>query len=478
MMLRITSLRARLAASLLAASLAGIAPARAQQAAPPSPAAVPARADHVVVVTIDGMRPEFYLDARWPAPTIQQMAREGAHAQAMRGVFPTVTFTAHTTLVTGALPARHGIHNNAPFEPAGPTGRWYWDASAIRTPTLWDAVRAGGGRSAAVLWPVTRGAAIDWNLPDIGIGANARDPLAAASTPAGLLAEIEREATGRLGPHALEGLVQLDNTGAMAAYLLERHRPALLLVHLIATDHAQHAEGREGPMVRRAVAAADRAIGRIRDAAERAGILERTAFIITGDHGFVDVHTELNPNAWLVGAGLRTAAPDRGAWQASFHGNGGATFLYLDAQRAEANTVARVRTLLDRLPPGERRLFRIVDRAELDRLGAAPGAALALAAERGVGFGEGAAGPAVAPARGGRHGYLPDVPDVYTGLLGWGAGFRAGAVAPLLGQEDVAPLVAALLGLRFTAPDGVLHAGLLSPVPTPPTPPRAPGTSN
>jgi predicted AlkP superfamily pyrophosphatase or phosphodiesterase len=421
-----------------------------------------ARADHVVLISIDGFRPEFYLDERWPAPTLQQMAREGVHAKAVRGIFPTVTFPAHTTLVTGALPARHGIHHNAPFEPTGQTGRWYWEAEAIRAPTLWEAVRQSGGSSAAVLWPVTRGAAIEWNLPDIGIGENAIVPLAAATTPAGLIGEIEREATGRLGRHSLQGMAQLDHSGAMAAHLLERYRPKLLLVHLIATDHFQHQQGREGPLVRRAVAAADRAVGRIREAAERAGIAGRTAFIVTGDHGFVDVQTQVNPNVWLSAAGLMEARPDRGRWLATFHGGGGSTFLHLNPLRRRQATVDQVRALLERLPAGERRLFRIVERAELDRVGADPAAALALAARPGVTFGDAAGGSALRPASGGAHGYFPDLPEIHTGLIGWGAGFRAGAVTPLLGQEDVAPLVAALLALPFRAPDGVLHPGLLT----------------
>jgi len=32
--------------------------------------------DHVVLISIDGFRPEFYQDASWPAPMIQQMAQE------------------------------------------------------------------------------------------------------------------------------------------------------------------------------------------------------------------------------------------------------------------------------------------------------------------------------------------------------------------------------------------------------------------
>src|SRR5690606_41355692 len=52
-------------------------------------------ADHVVLISVDGFRPEFYLDERWPAPMLQRMAREGAHARAVRGVMPTVTYPSH-----------------------------------------------------------------------------------------------------------------------------------------------------------------------------------------------------------------------------------------------------------------------------------------------------------------------------------------------------------------------------------------------
>ncbi|HEY3883757.1 MAG TPA: alkaline phosphatase family protein, partial [Vicinamibacterales bacterium] len=104
-----------------------------------------AATDHVVLVSIDGLRPHIYRDDRWPAPALHQLVRHGAVALAVRSVFPALTFPAHVTLVTGALPARHGVVYNEPFEPASPSGRWIWNASAIRVPTLWDAVRTRGG---------------------------------------------------------------------------------------------------------------------------------------------------------------------------------------------------------------------------------------------------------------------------------------------------------------------------------------------
>lgn len=434
-------------------------------------------ADHLILVSVDGLRPELYRDERWPAPAIQELARGGAVALDVRSVFPALTYPAHATIVTGALPARHGVAHNEPFEPtaaAGPSGAWLWDARALRAPTLWDAVRATGGTTTAVSWPVTVGAAIDWCVPDVWTPEDPASiaPVRAHTTPPGLFEELEREATGRLcdATFGLEHLAREDAVGAMAAYLFARDRPTLSLVHVIALDHVRHRLGLDNPKARRAVAAADRAVARLLETVERLGVGERTAVIVTGDHGSVDLHTSLRPNVWLREAGLLADPAAGGIWRARFQASGGSAFLRLQATEAatRAEDTAAVRRALAARPPGERALVHLVERAELDALGADPDAALALAAVPGVALSPALDGAAVQAAQGAGHGYHPDLPGMSTGFVAAGAGIRAGAVAPWLPLENVAPLVAALLNLPLDAPDGLLFPGLLTPLgPTP-----------
>lgn len=432
-------------------------------------------ADHVVLVSVDGLRPEFYLEERWPAPTMQLMAREGTHALAVRGVTPTVTYPSHTTLVTGALPARHGIVHNHPFLRSGRSDRWYMESDSIRVPALWDAARAAGDTSAAISWPVSAGADIDYDIPEYwsvtgregdltGVAAHTA-ALRSRVTPPGLLEEIERESLGPFPDYYWgRNLSRESAVGDMAAHLIERYRPNLLLVHLNQTDYYQHAYGREDPHVRLAVEAVDRAIQRMVDAARRAGILERTAFVVTGDHGFVDLDTEVAPNVWLVRAGLLEDAPDRGDWRATFHPDGGSAFLRL-RDPADSAAVDEVRRTLEALPRGVRSLFRVVEREEIEAAGADPESPLALAAVPGVYLTGDAGGPAVRPRSGGGHGYFPDVEQVHTGFVAWGAGVAKGETVYRMSLPDVAPVVAALLDLDFAAPDGVLRPGILA-VPT------------
>jgi predicted AlkP superfamily pyrophosphatase or phosphodiesterase len=426
-------------------------------------------ADHVVLVSIDGLRPEFYLDPSWPAPNLQHLAREGSRAERVRSVFPSVTYPSHTTMVTGALPARHGIPTNVVFAPTTQTGAWHWHASEIRAKTLWEAVRAAGGKTAAVSWPVTVGAPIDWVVPEVWAleGDDRLAPMREHTRPAGLWQEIESAATGRLDrtSYSADYTARDLETAAAAAYLLETHRPRLLAVHLIGVDHFEHDDGRDSMRVRRALAVADTAVGQLLETAERIGVAGRTAFVVTGDHGFVVAHTRLRPNAWLAAAGLQQARPalgERGEWRATFHSEAGSAFLFL-RDPADTEALEQVRRILEAQPARIRRLYRVLDRAALDAAGAVPGAALAISAALGVTISGDADKEPIGPGEGGHHGYFPtDFPEIYTGFVAAGAGVRRGGLAHEIGLVDVAPFVARLLGIPFDAPDGLPPLGLLA----------------
>ncbi len=424
-----------------------------------------APSEHVVLISINGFRPEFYQEERWPAPNLQQMADKGVRASGVRSVFPSVTYPSHTTIITGAKPIDHGIYYNSPFEPQGQTGRWYWEADSIEVPTLWDAVRKAGLTSASFIWPVSVGAPIDYNIPEVWSleeGYGRIQPLRDHQSPDGLLEEMEREVLGQVNERTYNGdyLNREDRTGEMAAYVLEKYQPNFMTLHLIAADHFQHEEGREGEKVHLAVGAIDRAIGKIREAAERAGLVDKTTFIITGDHGFVDIHTTVAPNVWLVEAGLTEDRPDRGNWRATFHTSGASAFLHLkdptDSQAAE-----QVRKILAELPAKYRKLFRVVERDELDTIGADPHAVLALAPVPGINMSSSTSGEALKPARGGTHGFYPDFKEIETGLVMEGAGIAEGKHLPTIGLEDIAPIVAHLLQLDFDPKHGVLYPGIM-----------------
>lgn len=424
---------------------------------------------HVVLVTIDGFRPDFYMDTKWGAVNLRQFKEKGVAAIGVDPIFPSVTYPNHTAIITGVHAAKHGIYYNDLFAPESDGKvRWYWNYDSIKVPTLFDAVKKHGGVTAAVIWPVCVAApSIDYNVPDIwdvAGGSDRRAATAAAATPAGLFEEVQQNATGILSAQDFnmdkDYLSMDEDLARMAGYLIRKNKPEFIAVHLPVADHMQHAEGREGPVVSRAVASADRALGTLLEAIDKAGIKDSTTVIITGDHGFVTINTAFYPNILLKQAGLLDDEK-QGNWKAMFHSGGGSAFLRVK-DPADKKTIDKVYSILYALPEEQRKLFRILSRKELDAAGADPNAALALAASPGVTIRGNKDGALVRKAKGGTHGYYPDFKEIQTGFVAFGAGIKKGEIIGHMQLIDIAPIISELLGLQMTGMEGKVPDGILS----------------
>lgn len=406
---------------------------------------------HVVIITIDGFRPDFYLDSSWQAPHLRAMLASGTHAKGVNSVFPSMTYPSHTTIITGVWPARHGIYYNNMFEPEGSN---YWNAHSIKVPTLWQLAEAKKLKTAALLWPVAAEAPVLYNIPDNG--GRGDEDRERYSTPAGLIQELKNNVFDQA---ARIEYGKDHNVAALAAYIIKKDQPNLMTIHFFSVDHYQHQQGRDGDQVRAAVRDADSSVNIIINALKQAGIWEKTVLIVTGDHGFVDVKSRVNPNVWLAAAGLITDLK-KNEWKARFFSVGGSSYLYLKDKKDQA-TLQAVEKLLADLPEAEREKFRLIDRSQLDRIGGNPEVALALSGEKGASFSNASDGPAIQPGKGGAHGYFPDFKEIQTGFLISGPGIRKGGMIPEMNLRDIAPLVARLLQLPLTTADGKIPAGVL-----------------
>lgn len=424
---------------------------------------------HVILISIDGLHPDMYLDKGWPTPNLQQLMKTGTYADHMLSVFPAYTYPSHTAMLTGALPARSKVCYNQPF---GSTGDWHWEAKYIKVPTIWQIIKRNGLTSAAVMWPGSVGADITYNLSEIWDPAHPDDRATEVrrhSTPAGIFEEIERNATGKLDSNNMnDNYFSMDeNAGRMAAYIYKTKKPAFLTLHLATVDGAEHEFGRDGDSVRLAVEANDRAIGDVLEAVQQSGLIDSTAILIVGDHGFCTINQVMRPNMLIKNV------------PATFMSAGGSAFLYTKASNVNS-VIEAVTDSLNRLPAEKRKLFRIIDRRELGKMGADSTAILALAAVPGLVFSSAITnqqttnyGPGTLiqnnrlegvfiPTHGGHHGYDPALPEMYTGFIAAGAGILKGGHIRELCVTDIAPLMAKLLGIEFNTPDGKLVPGIIN----------------
>lgn len=409
---------------------------------------------HVVIVTIDGFRPDFYLDSSWHTPTLKMLMKQGAYAKGVTSAFPSMTYPSHTTIITSVPPAKHGVFSNNVFEPQGSTGKMYWNDSSIKSPTIWKLAKDKGLTVAALFWPVSANAPVDYNIPDIGsMGERVR---ADFSKPARFIDTVKAEV---FNDTAQINYGRDENVGRIAAYVIKEAQPNLMTVHLFSVDHSEHMEGRDGPMVREAIADADSAVAIIINSLQQQNIWDSTVLIVAGDHGFVNVTKRLNLNVWLAQTGLINNLKTND-WKAQFFSVTGSAYLYLK-DKNDSKTLNQVKSILNNLPDSVKHYFRVIDREQIAAVGGNPDVALALSGTNGGSFGSASVGAAIEPGKGGAHGYYPDFKEIQTGFIAVGPAIKQGSVIEQMNLKDIAPVVCRLLGLQMPTAEGKVPDGLL-----------------
>jgi len=434
----------------LAAVLLLAANTQAQQQAPPL----------LVMISVDGMRPDYITEADAhgaKVPNLRRFLKEGAYAEGVVGVVPTVTYPSHTTLVTGVWPAKHGILANTTFDPLRQNQEgWYWYTEDIRVPTLWDVAAAAGRTTASIQWPVTVGAHITWNIPEYW-RANTPDDaklLRALSTP-GLLQEARAE-LGEFRSGADTSAKGDEILGRYAEWILEKKRPSLLMLHLSSLDHIEHQTGPFSPEDIAVLESIDATIGRIRATAEKLAP-GQVYLAVVSDHGFVRTDAQLNLFPLFSEAKLITVN-DKGKitdWKAMPWPTGGSAAIVLK-DPSDSATLSQVHELLAKVASDPANgIDRILEAEELHKRGGYPTASFFVGLKPGWRTGSALDGPVLSKLKvGGTHGAMPDLPDLHASFLLIGPGVPAGKSLGTIDMRDVAPTLAHEVGLALPSADG------------------------
>ena len=377
------------------------------------------RPEHVILVDWDGLDPA-YLD-RTPTPNLDDLVSRGSFSVA-RGTFPTVSNPSRASMVTGAYPE---VHGNVAYYLNRRTGRVVGQERALRAETVAQVLAEAGKNIASVQWYMVEGYGVDFGVPD-----------RLYVEPGGLFATRVDAAIDILRGRAV-------NSGGRSVKVTKV--PDFLAVYGSDLDEAGHAEGPDGPNMAPLLAEMDRQLGRLVQAVKDAGVYDRTAFILTGDHGMTRWTRDLTKD-------LLTAITDAGyAPEVVTTGN---------APRSNTEVVVvpdavRIANLSLRggaaTPRGRRRVkdalkgvphaARVLDEKDLEKLrvGRKLGD-LVVEAEEPWAF-----IPPGRPGRdsGGAHG---STQEIKIPLVLSGAGFRRGAAPRDPRLVDVAPTICALLG--------------------------------
>lgn len=431
----------------------------------------------MIVISLDavGSRDLTYMRG---LPNFKKLWEKSAYCDHVRSVYPSITYPAHCSIVTGQRPGRHGVINNLRVQPRR-NGKedWYWQRKYIKTETIYDAARKAGWQTAALLWPVTAQSRIKYCVPEIFPNRDWQNQVMISAVSGPIPYQVDL--LGKYG-HLLDGLNQpnLDNFVTEAAeYTIRKYNPDLFLIHLTDVDTHRHRCGLDAPQVTEAMRRHDERLGRFLQALEETGDMDQTTVVVLGDHCQIDTHTAVYPNYYLRQAGLLRATKNGKIKDYDFYAQhcDGCCYIYAsckvkkllctgDKQKRE-EIMVRLRESLRQIP--KEMVSRMITRREAKELGADGECVCMLEAMPGYYFQNGFEKPheKVEDMKEhpmyATHGYLPDLPEYDTFFMMSGYGVAQGRTVDQMHLWDEGPTLAQILGVSLGDTDGAALKKLL-----------------
>lgn len=246
---------------------------------PISPAHDSARAarahtSHVIIVSIDGLRPDA-ID-RYRAPTLARLKVQGRYATSARTIMPSLTIPSHASMLTGVEPSAHHATWNDDDD----------HNDAVAVPTVFSYVKREGLKTAAFFSK----SKFSLLFPKRAFDTSAAPSSAERGWPAEVTVDV-------------------------AGHYLGEASPNLLFVHIADTDYAGHSRGWMSREYGDAVLSADLALAHLLSRADSTFGAAGYTLIVTADHGgHSRTHgTMLSDDVsipWIVwGAGVAASGP-------------------------------------------------------------------------------------------------------------------------------------------------------------------------
>ncbi|GAB4449382.1 MAG: hypothetical protein Kow0031_31830 [Anaerolineae bacterium] len=206
---------------------------------PPPTASARPNTEYVVIISIDGLRPDALFLAH--TPTLDSLIERGAYSPNAQTLPLSVTLPSHASMLSGMTPAKHGIEWGLP----------YIGWPGMNGPTVFSVAHNAGLKTAMVFGKEKLSYIALPGSVDFLFGQDVHDP------------EVK--------DRAIEAIVT--------------DMPHLLFVHFPDTDRVGHTYGWMSENQLQSIAYADGLIGEIVAALEQQGYLERALIIVTADHG-------------------------------------------------------------------------------------------------------------------------------------------------------------------------------------------------
>lgn len=420
---------------------------------------------HLIVISFDGLSTLDFEDIN-SLPNFKNFIDESSYCKKVYSVYPTLTYPAHATIVTGKYPKNHGIINNTLLQPGRISPDWYWQRNYINGETIYDTAIDNGMTVAALLWPVTGKSRIQYNMPEIFANRPWQNQIMVSLLNGSPLFQFKLN--NKFGS-LRDGIKQpnLDNfIHSSLLYTIEEKKPNITFVHYTDLDTTRHNYGFNSKEANEAIKRHDIRLGEIIKTLKANDMYEDSTIIVLGDHSSLDEEKIINLNILLKENG-HIQVDDHGKiinYKAIAKHCDGSAYLYVKDKQNQ-KLIDEVRALIEDFNNKHKCIEAIYTSDEANELGADPQCALMLEANKGYYFLDNIEGEIIKKIQPhevwelhgvtrSTHGYSPFKKDYTTVFIASGCGIKKGVVIDKMNLIDEAPTIAKILGLELKNVDG------------------------
>ena len=426
---------------------------------------------YVIVISFDAVSEED-LEFLSKQPNFSKLIKNGALIKNVESVYPSLTYPAHATIVTGKYPKNHGVINNTVLDFKNDNPDWYWYRKYIKGDTIFDLAEKSGMKTCSILWPVTARSKITYNMPEI-FCTKRYDNQILKSALAG--SKIYQVNMNKKFGYLRQGMEEpyLDNFATeVAKKTIRELKPNLILLHLIDSDSQKHKYGIENKEVIESLKRHDERLGEIIESLKLAGIYEDSTIIALGDHSQINVNNVIKLNSILMKNDLINVNGNKiKSYKAIAKSCDGSSYIYLK-NKNDVETRKKVRDILNELKNKYSNVIEeVYNNEEIKNLGADINASFMIEAKRGYYFIDDFLGEAIEVIDESSkikhklrasHGYLPSRDNYKTFFIAYGKTIKKGVVLEKGKLINHGPTIAKILDIDLRDCNGIVEERILN----------------
>jgi predicted AlkP superfamily pyrophosphatase or phosphodiesterase len=256
-------------------------------------------AKHIIVIDIVGLERKHISENL--TPNIFNISQTG-ETRNIETVFPAVTCTVQSSLLSGSYPEIHGIISNGLYNRQHyAVSFWEQSSNLVQADRIWDTVklRGTGSKTAVLFWQNTMYSNADIVLTPRPLHMDDRIIMWCYSKPPGLYEKLFQK-IGKFdlswywGPLASKKSSEWIELAT--EFVLENEMPNFLFTYIPHLDYAFQRNGTSYKNIKDDLKFIDDLVGRLVKKATNIGIIEDTQFIIFSEYGFTDVNSDISLN--------------------------------------------------------------------------------------------------------------------------------------------------------------------------------------